>query len=621
MRERASRHESSEHSHETAAVHESAGAEAGIGNSAITAALDAGRSPFRVGAAADPAEGRADGFAERAAASRGYEIHRSSRPSARRGAIGLEGGELDPASSDLLRSRLGKGDPLDSSLASEFRSLGASQAGSVRIHDDTNADRLAEGMSANAFTIGQDIFFAKGRYQPDTDEGHRMLAHEVGHVGDGADVHREVIRRDVGFEFETAVVVRKEDDQGALVPLAKMEKMAKFGQLSVEADENSSLGSTIEFVIEHVKEGDRKKLEKALDKMVSIAEKLTTDDEPTVSASDWQDFQNTDEYKQKKQERDDKTITGKQFFDYEQTFKNEKIHNDPNRPLLKKKVSGAPSSVHYTPVKRNLLTANPQVTAGIAANKMHDVMSEDTSVTKDPGKEWLFSGNAGKQMKSHAAAVKNLKVGDEDASAELKGLVGQLVSYLKNGSGSDLMNYAKLISGGLMARTDFSAQFRLLPTEEQEVLGDDAGKPFAELVLGAAGMSGEGAELVFQRGVRASQKSSDPAYNERVRVLEGIVRDDWLRNITNGYDALSASQAKSHGQTDLAGELEGLGRLGQKTDKVGSEGKAKKKKGVEQTGSGVVVEFRGMGTDLHVDHWKSKALQAFDYIVSTNAGT
>lgn len=594
---------------------------ASVGNAAANAAMSGGGSPFTVGAADDPAEHRADRFAHKAAESRGYTIRRSARATATPGAVGLEGGDLDPDSSNLLQSRLGKGSPLDSNLAREFRSLGATHANSVRVHHDAHADTLARNMSANAFTVGRDIFFAKGKYDPDSDEGHRMLAHEVGHVGDGADVHRDVIRRDVGFEYETNVIVRKEDTNGKLVPLAKMEKLAKFGHLSVEADENSSVGSTIEFVIEHVKEGDRKTLVKALDKMVSIAEKLTADAEPDLSPQDTAEMQNSDEYKAMKAKRDKNEISGKEWFDFEQKFKNEKIYNDPQSPKLHKKVSGAPKDVHYTPRKRNLLSANPQVTAGIAANKMHEVMQSDAANAKNSGKDWLFSGNSGKQAQGFADKVKNLKLGDKDASPELKGLVAQLISYLNNGKGTDLMNYAKLISGGLMARTDFAAQFKLLPTEEQDILKDKDGQPFADLVLGAAGMAGEGAELVFQRGVRASQDSSKPEYKQRVQVLDGLCRDDWLRHITKGYDALSAASAKKVGQTALAGELEGLGRLGSKTDKVGAEGKAKKKKGVEQTGSGVVVEFRGMKADLPLDQWKSKALEAFDYIVSMNAGT
>src|SRR5690606_40898735 len=63
------------------------------------------------------------------------------------------------------------------------------------------------------------------------------------------------------------------------------------------------------------------------------------------------------------------------------------------------------------------------------------------------------------------------------------------------------------------------------------------------------------------RGVRASQDSSKPEYKQRVQVLDGLCRDDWLRHITKGYDALSAASAKKFGQTALAGELEGqIGR-------------------------------------------------------------
>jgi hypothetical protein len=60
-------------------------------------------------------------------------------------------------------------------------SLGADLSG-VKIHRDDEADRLAESVEAVAFTTGNDIFFRKGMYQPETSVGLRLLAHEVTHT-------------------------------------------------------------------------------------------------------------------------------------------------------------------------------------------------------------------------------------------------------------------------------------------------------------------------------------------------------------------------------------------------------------------------------------------------------
>lgn len=52
----------------------------------------------------------------------------------------------------------------------------------VRILTDDAANAAAREVGASAFTVGQDISFAKGFFSPDTAEGFRLLAHELVHV-------------------------------------------------------------------------------------------------------------------------------------------------------------------------------------------------------------------------------------------------------------------------------------------------------------------------------------------------------------------------------------------------------------------------------------------------------
>ncbi|WP_229779670.1 eCIS core domain-containing protein, partial [Deinococcus knuensis] len=52
----------------------------------------------------------------------------------------------------------------------------------VRIHDDAEADKLAKGVNAIAFTTGTDIFFQAGQFNPNTQSGLELLAHEVTHT-------------------------------------------------------------------------------------------------------------------------------------------------------------------------------------------------------------------------------------------------------------------------------------------------------------------------------------------------------------------------------------------------------------------------------------------------------
>jgi hypothetical protein len=51
----------------------------------------------------------------------------------------------------------------------------------VRVHSDPEASTMAESLNARAFTVGQDIFFGR-QYEPDTQAGLHLLAHELTHV-------------------------------------------------------------------------------------------------------------------------------------------------------------------------------------------------------------------------------------------------------------------------------------------------------------------------------------------------------------------------------------------------------------------------------------------------------
>jgi hypothetical protein len=52
----------------------------------------------------------------------------------------------------------------------------------VRLHTDARAARVARSLGAKAFTRGEHIVFGDGQCQPETDEGQRLIAHEVSHV-------------------------------------------------------------------------------------------------------------------------------------------------------------------------------------------------------------------------------------------------------------------------------------------------------------------------------------------------------------------------------------------------------------------------------------------------------
>ena len=74
------------------------------------------------------------------------------------------------------------GRPLDHAARSQFEARFGRDFGGVRVHTDPAAAVAADAISANAFTMGQEIFFAAGRFDPHTREGQRLLAHELTHT-------------------------------------------------------------------------------------------------------------------------------------------------------------------------------------------------------------------------------------------------------------------------------------------------------------------------------------------------------------------------------------------------------------------------------------------------------
>jgi hypothetical protein len=90
--------------------------------------------------------------------------------------------EDEPASP--VRDVIGRGggQALDSGVRGLMESRLGSDFGDVRIHTDHAASESARGINAQAYTVGSEIVFQGGKYEPGTHTGQRILAHELTHV-------------------------------------------------------------------------------------------------------------------------------------------------------------------------------------------------------------------------------------------------------------------------------------------------------------------------------------------------------------------------------------------------------------------------------------------------------
>jgi hypothetical protein len=114
----------------------------------------------------------------------------AARPNVSQGSAGVAqrlaapGGErdVDPSILNVLGASSSSGSPLPRDMRSFMEPRFKADFSGVRIHTDQDAARLAAHLAARAFTVGRDIYFAAGEFQPNKAEGWELVAHELTHT-------------------------------------------------------------------------------------------------------------------------------------------------------------------------------------------------------------------------------------------------------------------------------------------------------------------------------------------------------------------------------------------------------------------------------------------------------
>ncbi|MGL4632446.1 MAG: DUF4157 domain-containing protein, partial [Leadbetterella sp.] len=105
------------------------------------------------------------------------------------------GGVASDAISNQIESSRGGGSPMGESTKSFMESRFGNDFSGVRIHTDANAVQLSQNLNAQAFTVGNDVFFNQGKYNPESDSGKHLLAHELTHtLQQGGGIERKIQR-------------------------------------------------------------------------------------------------------------------------------------------------------------------------------------------------------------------------------------------------------------------------------------------------------------------------------------------------------------------------------------------------------------------------------------------
>jgi hypothetical protein len=200
---------------------------------------------------------------------------------------------------EVLQRRRGGGSGLPADLASSMgNAFGGQDFSGVRVHTDGEADTVARSLQATAFTHGNDIYFSSGTFDPGSESGQHLLAHELTHVvqNGGSGVRRKLwtakafeaatyenwytrkgtaqkaiskMLADYAATYEKNGVVLTENVPKALVKIAEMKKSAEWwikdhqvvesanGNVTNDPDREKRMAGFVSFVEHLTKETEQ----------------------------------------------------------------------------------------------------------------------------------------------------------------------------------------------------------------------------------------------------------------------------------------------------------------------------------------------------------------------------
>jgi hypothetical protein len=95
---------------------------------------------------------------------------------------GGDGGTASDTVTQQINSTRGSGSNMDRPTQSFMESRFGSDFSGVKIHTGDDAVQMSRELNAQAFTVGSDIYFNSGKYNPSSESGKHLLAHELTHT-------------------------------------------------------------------------------------------------------------------------------------------------------------------------------------------------------------------------------------------------------------------------------------------------------------------------------------------------------------------------------------------------------------------------------------------------------
>ncbi|GAB5401598.1 MAG: hypothetical protein Aureis2KO_31830 [Aureisphaera sp.] len=110
--------------------------------------------------------------------------------------VGSEGGTASMALTQQINNSRGSGSNMDHTTQHFMESRFGTDFSNVSIHTGSQAIQMNRELNAHAFTVGNDIYFNEGKYNPSTQSGKHLLAHELTHTiqqGHGKSIKRSTV--------------------------------------------------------------------------------------------------------------------------------------------------------------------------------------------------------------------------------------------------------------------------------------------------------------------------------------------------------------------------------------------------------------------------------------------
>ncbi len=123
---------------------------------------------------------------------------------------GNSGSVASSALMNQIQKTRGGGQVMDTNTRSFMEPRFGMDFSGVRIHADNQAAGMSQGINAKAFTVGNDIYFNEGKYDPNSTSGKHLLAHELTHTAQqGRGASQKLIKKERTSSTENRVNMLK----------------------------------------------------------------------------------------------------------------------------------------------------------------------------------------------------------------------------------------------------------------------------------------------------------------------------------------------------------------------------------------------------------------------------